>query len=267
MGCCKIKIRLQVLSVICLTIISLMIASCQKNGDLRETPYVTEASVKVISSRKDPRFGVFIDDRQLGDSLTNNFAVTRTIVKTDGSQHLVVKELLTNTTLIDTMLVLARPACSVSILESDTTSRPLVFVSGGSDIPEDSARLAFYVGDPAIPTPVDIYLYKSDRTSNTLDTVPIHIFRNLDNYSTTDFITVDMSARSAGYNILVKHSGTDQLVPGIDNNTGVRWNDAFSGVEVYICVRPGGTLPSNVHNIIRMAKSGNFYLTGCMISF
>lgn len=263
---CKNMIKQSALSAICLAAILVTIISCQKDGELREAPQVTDAFIRVISSRTNPVFSVFVDDKLLGDSLGNNGELRTTIVKTDGSQHFVVKELSSNTILVDTMVVLARPDCVLSVLESDTTAPPLLFVSGGSDIPEDSARLAFYVGDPGIPTPVDLYLYQSDWASYTLDTVPVHIYRNLNNYSVTDFITVDMSHGEIGYSILVKYSGTDQLVPGITNNTGVMWDNPGSGVRVSICVLPGSG-PSNVHNIARLVKSGNFYLTGCMISF
>src|SRR5690606_29531214 len=116
----------------------------------------------------------------------------------------------------------------------------------------DSAKLAFYLGDTAIPAPVDIYLYQANSLENTLDTVPVHIFRNVNNFSATDFVTVDMSSLYISYSILVKYSGTDELVPDINNNKGVEWDNYRSGVRINICARPGSGLKTNVHNIVRL---------------
>ncbi len=255
-------------SAVCLATILLAVVACQKNGEMIETPLVTEASIKIVSARQNPLFGVFIDDKQLGDGITSGFTVRRMVEKTDGSQHFVVKELVSNTIIVDTMLVLARPSCSLSVLESDTTAPSLIFIGGESDISEDSAKLAFFVGDPAIPAPIDIYLYKSNLSTNSLDTVPVHIFRNVSNFSTTDFLTIDLSSEFVGYSILVRNSATNQLVPGIINNTGVVWNNPYSGIRIReLCGVVGSGEKTNIHNIMRLIKPADFYDVNCMIFF
>lgn len=257
-----------VLLVLCI----LLLVTCQKEGELRLAPEVTEARIKVISPREGARFAVFVDDVKVGDSLKTNIELTKIVAKKNGGQHLVIRELTNNATLVDTNLILASPSFSVSVLEFDTTAgaRPLLFTGGGSsEIAADSAKLAFYLGDTAVPAPVDIYLYKSNAYLDTLDTVPVHVFRDVKIFSATNFVTIDMSSDSVRYNILVKKAGTDELVPDIRNNTGVIPDNSRSGIVTNVCIRHGDPngMPSNIHNIVRLRKLGSFYRVNCMIYF
>jgi len=272
MKCGKKKMMRWALPGVLMIASLLIIEACQKDGDLQPAPLVTEARIKVISPRVDARFAISLDGSNIEDSLVAGIEINRMVPKLDAGQHFVVKEVLTNTVLIDTTFELAKPSCSISLLEYDTTAgvKPLMFIgSGQSNIDEDSARLAFYLGDTNIPAPIDIYLYKSNAYLNTLDTVPVHIFRDVKNFSATNFLTIDMSSDSVTYNILVKHAGTDELVPDIRNNAGVAPDNGRSGIITNICIRHGDPngRPSNIHNIVRLRKLGNYYRANCMLYF
>jgi hypothetical protein len=247
-----------------------LIAACQKDGELQMAPQVTEGRLKVFSANPDSRFSIAIDDVNLADSLTSGRTITRTVVKADGPQHFVVRDIITNTTMVDTMLVLNRPFFELSVIQYDPTpgSKPLVITGGTSEIAEDSARIAFYLEDITIETPIDVYLYKSNTWVNTLDTTPIYIYRNVKQFAATEFATVPITD-SIGFSVVIKNSATGQPVEGIANNF-VLPEDAFSGITLGLCAAPGSGVPTNINSLLTLGpawEGSEFWAGLCKVSF
>lgn len=246
-----------------------LIAACQKNGVMETAPQVTEGRVKIFSFNSDSRFSITIDDEKLIDSLISSDLLTRIVTKKEGLQHFVVRDIVRNTIMVDTMLVLEKPSFELSVIQFDTTPgrRPLV-VGGTSAIAEDSARMAFYLEDTSIAIPVDVFLYRSDISLNTLDTTPLYIFREVKRFSATEFISVPMT-ESIGFSVVIRNSVTGELVQTIANNYVVP-EDAFSGIALGLCISPGGTEPANVHTLLGLGpawEGSEFWAGLCKIYF
>lgn len=112
-------------------------------------------------------------------------------------------------------------------------------------------------------------MYRGDLMNNRADTVPLHVFRSVNNYSTTGFATI---AVDPGTFLLVelRDPDTGELLPGILNNTQVSANDPWSSIAGTLCIMPGTETPSNVHNLLRVGvawEGSPYWAVVCMISF
>ncbi|MGN7721901.1 hypothetical protein [Chitinophaga sp. 22620] len=136
-----------------------LMASCNKDGELEKNTQIIQLTVSSFSTDPEAAFSVNINGELVSDSLYNNHRASKTIVRQDGMQHLVVKKETNDSTLLDTLINMPENIATVTLLQLDPGSVPTLVNGGASDVPEDRKMLAFFYSDSVLPEALGVELY------------------------------------------------------------------------------------------------------------
>jgi hypothetical protein len=203
-----------------LTIAMAAFFSCSKEGTLETVPEFSQVIFEVRSLKQAPvLYELKVGDYTVDDSITITRTLTSAIEKSSAEQRLLITEILSNTILLDTMIVIPSMGARYTIYQVDTAegSKPLFIAAGQqSNIPADTFMQAFYLKDPKYPDVIDVNVFevKPDGTAGL-----VHSFDDVSQGEFTEFIPL---AIQGSYKIEARTSD-GELIPRIapvDPETG-----------------------------------------------
>lgn len=152
-----------------LTSITTLFHSCKKDGELVKAAEVFNITVTSFSSNTSAAFTVVVNDDLITDSLYNGQSATKMIARVEDMQHVLVKDHFSDATLIDTLLSLQGKTVSLTLLQLDGESAPILVGQQDEEIPENSRVLSFFYTSDLLPDSIGMQIYACYYDANTFE--------------------------------------------------------------------------------------------------
>lgn len=207
-----------------ITLLAIGLGACSKEGDFQEKASMRQMQVRSLSLAPDTRFIVIINNTLVTDSLVSTGVVNKLIKTTGETQHVVIKDYLSNALLYDTLLSTPGTSFNINILQLDATGahKPQLISGGKSeDIPAKKILLSLYYDDPTMPESMAVTIYRIKQNPETFTydgTDTLVNFAIVRRGQLADFRLMDFSL-DPNFNLYVfqpKDVTTGEVLPGAE---------------------------------------------------
>lgn len=145
--------------------------SCKKDGELVKATEVLNLSITSFSTNTSAAFEVVVNDALVEDSLYNGQTFTKMIVKMEGMQHIIIKDHFTDATLIDTTIAIDGKIASLTLLQLNADSDPILVGQTDENIPENHKLQSFFYTSDILPDSIGLQIYGCYYDPNTFELV------------------------------------------------------------------------------------------------
>lgn len=141
--------------------------ACKKDGELIKATEVVNLSITSFSTNTAAAFVVVVNNDLVEDSLYNGQTSTNLIGKTNDMQHIVIKDYFTDATLIDTSIAIPGKTASLTLLQLNADSDPILVGQSDENIPDNHKLQAFFYTNDILPDSIGFQIYACHYDPNT----------------------------------------------------------------------------------------------------
>lgn len=141
--------------------------SCQKNSNLIKAAAVMKLSVTSFSTDAEVAFTVIVNDKLVEDSLYNGLTSINLVAKTEGMQHILIRNNKTQAQLLDTLLDMPGNITSLTLLQLVKDGSLMLTGKPEGEIPEKQRLQAFYYINDILPDSLAFQVYACHFDPNT----------------------------------------------------------------------------------------------------
>ncbi|WP_146217583.1 hypothetical protein [Chitinophaga sp. S165] len=143
--------------------------SCKKDGELMKATEVVNISITSFSTDAAAAFAVVVNDDVVEDSLYNGGSASKLVAKAESMQHIIIKDHFTDAVLIDTSIAIPGKTASLTLLQLNADSDPILVGQSEEDIPENHRLQAIFYTNDILPDSIGFQVYGVHYDPNTFE--------------------------------------------------------------------------------------------------